>query len=75
MQMVMLKEMMLTIRRRQIRFLGHVTRRNEMKTVVLTRMVESRRAGRRQTKKPMDGVTKATRGHPKACLVVPPNKR
>ncbi len=45
-----------------MRFLGHVMRRNEMEAVVLTGVVEGRRAGGRQREKYMDGVTRAAGG-------------
>ncbi len=57
------RELMMTIRKRQMRFLGHVMRRNEMESVVLTGMVEGRRARGRQREKFMDGMMRVTGGH------------
>ena len=45
------REMVKTKRKRQMRFLGHVMRRNEMEAVVMTGMVEGRRARGRQREK------------------------
>ena len=57
------RELMTTIRRRQMRFLGHVVRREEMEAVVLTGMVEGGRARGRQREKYMDGLVRATGNH------------
>lgn len=46
---------MTTIRQQQMRFLEHVIRKNEMEAVVLTGMVEERRARERESKF-MDGI-------------------
>lgn len=62
-QMGVERELMTTIRRRQMRFLGHVMRRNEMEAVVLAGMVEGRRARGRQREKYMDGLMRAAGGH------------
>lgn len=59
-QVGVVREMMTTIRR-EMRFLGHVMRRNEMEAMVLTGMVEGRRA--RGQQKFMDSVTRVAGGH------------
>lgn len=52
---------MTAIRKRQMRFLGHVMRRNEMEAVVKTRVVEGRRE--REKDRDMDGLARVTGGH------------
>ena len=50
------REIMRTIRRRQLRFLGHVLRRDGLENVSMTGKIDGRRARGRQRQKFMDGI-------------------
>ena len=56
------RSLMMVIRKRQMKFLGHVMRRGELESVVLTGYVEGRRARGRQRETYMSGITRAVGG-------------
>ena len=56
------RELISTIRRRQLRFLGHVMRKGELENICLTGRVEGRRARGRQRRKYMDGISNTLGG-------------
>ena len=53
------RELMTTIRKRQLRFLGHIMRREGLEEVVMMGMVKGRRARGKQREKYMDGLMRA----------------
>ena len=64
------RELIKNIRRRQLKFLGHIVRAEELEYDVLTGMVEGKRARGRQREKFMDGLTRLFRGRAKAPQII-----
>ena len=56
------RELLKTIRRRQLQFLGHVLRGEGLESLCLTGKIEGRRARGRQREKYMDGIRRVTGG-------------
>ena len=56
------RQLVLTIRKRQFKFLGHTMRRNGMENLALTGMIEGKRGRGRPREKYLDGLVKTTNG-------------
>ena len=64
------RSLMMVIRRRQMKFLGHIMRRGELERVVLTGYVEGRRARGRQRETFMNGIARALGGQIRAARIL-----
>ena len=56
------RELLKTIRERQLRFFGHVMRRDGLENIIITGMVEGTRGRGRPREKYVDGLAKLVRG-------------
>ena len=56
------RELLKSVRERQLRFFGHVMRGNGLENIIITGMVEGRRGRGRPREKYVDGLAKLARG-------------
>ncbi len=64
------RELMSTVRRRQMHFLGHVTRREGLEHLSLTGKIEGKRPQGRSRQKYMDGLVQVTVGGMSAAQLI-----